>query len=330
MASVSPIQLLDKSMIESFFQDITPSSYSFLNMYSKEIEKCDFFIESITQNANQNVPIFCITDEEEIKLLFILKKQVWDTNHFQSNIGIIDQYYKRTGLSNSQLFDLTNTFLQYLDASNFFDYSFISISINSWDSGISKAFQKWMFNYILTWIDAVIDKRLFVEKKSHIGRIEDINESHLELFAKMSKTDYFKGGRFYLDYSFDTIKVDSLYSNLVSNSYKKNNMIEYYVDNIPSGLFIVKPEDEICGLKISPLRYLLLDPKNRKSGLGYDFFSLVISSLLKKTDIVTSGLEVHNLPSLNLHSKLNFRFTYTHNVYHWRRLHRNGGDESPE
>lgn len=100
--------------------------------------------------------------------------------------------------------------------------------------------------------------------------------------------------------------------NLIGNVCNYEYVLAKYLrkKGIDAHLFIIKPYHK---------QYLPEsdDPEFRNQRIAYKLFVKTLEYLKNKSDLITTGLEVHNLPSLNLHSKIGFRFNYTHNVYHW-------------
>ncbi len=97
-------------------------------------------------------------------------------------------------------------------------------------------------------------------------------------------------------------------------------MLVYRIKNQPIGLFIcekIVTYGPFSNLLVAPLRFLVVDPKFRNKKAAYSLFLNTLEYLKDKSDIITTGLDIHNLPSLNLHSKIGFKFNYTHNTYHW-------------
>jgi GNAT superfamily N-acetyltransferase len=112
-----------------------------------------------------------------------------------------------------------------------------------------------------------------------------------------------------------------MYSSLVRSSFESGNiLLSYRVKGQPVGLFICKQTktySQFAGLRVALLRFLLVDPQFRGRKIAQDLFIRTVNYLKENCDLVVTGLEIHNIPSLNLHSKLTFSFNYTHNAYHW-------------
>jgi GNAT superfamily N-acetyltransferase len=112
-----------------------------------------------------------------------------------------------------------------------------------------------------------------------------------------------------------------MYSSLVRTSYESGQiLLSYRVKGQPVGLFICKritTFPHFDGLRVAPLRFLIVDPQFRGQKIAQDLFIRTVNYLKDYCDLVVTGLEIHNMPSLNLHVKLSFSFNYTHNAYHW-------------
>jgi hypothetical protein len=177
------------------------------------------------------------------------------------------------------------------------------------------------FSFIVSWIDGFkipnIEPNRLIDRGLSFGLIEEGEVSYL---SEIAKNDYFEGGRFFFDHHFDDNKVREMYSSLVINSAKNDLALVLKMKNRPVGLFIVKKIQEYSAfdfMKVAHLRYLIIDPEFRQQGLGKIIFINTINYLCGICDLVTTGLEVSNIESLNLHIKLGFKFNYSHNAYHY-------------
>jgi len=199
--------------------------------------------------------------------------------------------------------------------------AFVSVSIDSGDGLANAALQKHGFRSILTWIDGFFTRH---EKYTDCKRNEQfglIRPEEMEFFKTVAAQSYFTGGRFYLDGNFDRDRVNQMYSSLVESSYDNGDiLLVYRINDRPAGLYIYKKIEKYPApnnLSVAAGRFLVVDPNLRGKNIGHDLFVQTLLYFRDKCDLITTGLEVHNLPSLNLHTKLGFVFNYTHNVYHW-------------
>lgn len=282
----------------------------------------NYLFNSITSHANTNNTIFVVNDNEILSLLTYDFLE-WDTNHFGSRTANISQLLINNQFSiNHQIDALETIITAFLKKCAIGDYNFVSVDIGSWDFAIADVLQKFGFRYTITQVDGFVTKKYQLDNNIDVA-FGEVTEEEIEKYAQISSTSYFSGGRFYVDHRFSKSKVDQMYANLVKSSYQSGQiMLSYRLKGQPVGLFICKKIvtiEEFQGLRLAPLRFLVVDPSYRGRNIALDLFKRTVNYLLDRCDIVTTGLENHNIPSLNLHVKLGFQFNYTHNVFHWWR-----------
>ncbi len=246
----------------------------------------------------------------------------WDTRHYGFACISIDYLLYDHSLDDDETPAILNKLLdEFLDYCRANDIAYVSVSVDSGDASVNAVLQERGFRGILTWIDGFFSRH---EKYADIGPEEQfglIQPEEVEFFKGIAAQSYFKGGRFYLDRNFDRERVDRMYSSLVESSYDNGDvMLVYRINDCPAGLYIYKKITEypaLNGLRVAAGRFLVVDPNLRRKNIGHDLFVQTLLYFRDKCDLITTGLEVHNLPSMNLHVRLGFVFNYTHNVYHW-------------
>jgi len=258
----------------------------------------------------------------ELIALLVFENLLWDTSHFGFKCVRIRYILTRKNVKKDILAETLKkclvAFRKHCITNNI---KFVSADIDSQEQTTSLALQQAGFRYILTWVNGFIKEPHrddYATKGSNVG---EIRPSEVKPLSNLAEKHYFKGGRFYSDPGFDKRKVDKLYGNLVKSSFENNEiMLVYRIHDEPVGLFICKnivTYKLFSGLRVAPLRFLVIDPRYRQKKIAQDLFAKTIGYLSDKSDMITTGLEVHNLPSLNLHIKFGFIFNYTHTVYHW-------------
>lgn len=320
MNKIEIIQLLDTTLLSEFVSNVEFLKFNlYPNSGNQNIR--DYLNEQIGNSIKNDLVIASIQGTEIIALAS-LRELTWDSNHFGFKCMTIENVFynsnKPTDLIKDALALVVERIISIAISKK---TNFISVSIGSEDSIASHVIQSNHFEYILTWVDGIYDSQDIIPVFNNEVDVGLLQESELDYYANIAKNHYFKGGRFYLDKNFETALVDKMYSNLVYSSFSNNDiMLSYRIDGKPFGLFVCKKITEINAfnkLKVAPLRFLVIDPKIRKKNVGYELFSNTINYLINKSDIISTGLEINNLASLNLHRKLNFKFNYTHNVFHW-------------
>jgi len=319
--SQSPDFEPDSNRLNSFLDGVVFRKCNLWPNYCKDGQTTYFHKKILDSQKNNN--IFEVSVDKEIIALLSFRTLDWDTSHFGFPSGSIDFFLKREGTDKATLRDALDLILSSLKA--FCDKSkmrFVSIFVDSWDFEIQLALQKMGFRYISTSISGFLPtSREFPEKEDFSGSIGNIQEEEIGFFKRVSASNYFSGGRFYLDPNFDKSLVQKMYENLVENSYRNQEFVLVYrINSDPVGLFIcnrITIYESFANLRVAPLRFLVVAPEYRGKQIGLEVFRETIRTLRPKCDLITTGLEVHNMQSLNLHSKLGFKFNFTHNVFHF-------------
>lgn len=320
MYKLEILREVEGTQLSNFLKYVRYSKFNlFPNATNSNIS--NFLFELISNRLKDSL-VFSYTVNNEIIVLAIVHILEWDSDYFGYKCASIDDVFYNYSSDNELLLQAFNkTFHEIEKEAILNNIKFMSVSVNADDSVISAALQVCNFKYILTWINGIYNSKKKIEFNNSNFGVDIIKESEIEYYKQLAAKYYFKGGRFYLDKNFDTSIVDNMYSNLVMSSFKNNDiMLSYRSEGRSLGLFICKKilrYDQLENLRVAPLRYLVIDPEVRQKHIGYELFAGTINYLLDSCDIITSGLEVHNLPSLNLHTKLNFKFNYTHNLFHW-------------
>ncbi len=311
--------ILDNFNHNSIYSLLIRSNFS-TQSYKKLISKEDILQQRLELlfTSYKGGKIFISENKGEIEALFSFKILDWDTTHFGFKCAVIDQYYFDNRVSSEVLKRIFKEILEYAKSIN---VQFLSMSVNSWDTIVSDILQFNKFRYILTWLDGSYTPTEKIPVLYPDHQVSLLNETEISTYQEIAKKQYFKGGRFYLDNNFEIEKVNNMYSELIYSSYKNEDiMLSYKINDEPVGLFVCK-KIQIIGkknsIKVAPLRFLVIRNDVRAKQIGKDLFARTLNYLSDKSDIITTGLEIHNLKSLNLHSSLKFKYNYTHNVFHW-------------
>lgn len=321
MISIDTLNSADKDKIYSL---LLHSRYGKFRFWPKVTDKniADFLLEEIYKIQNKG-RVFVTRRHREITTIVAFRNLEWDTQHFGFKCVKIEYILTNKMLDNSiieqSLDKILAEFQKFCLTSSI---KFVSLSVDSRDSNTNSALQRANYQYILTWIDGIFNFSDNIPNIKDDSKISTaITTEEIEHFKRISASSYFKGGRFYLDTNFDRKLVDNMYANLINFSFQNNDIVfAYRFKKQPIGLFIYRKialYKHFSNLRVATSRLLVVDPKFRSKKVGYNLFVKTLEYFKDKSDLVTTGLEVHNLPSLNLHSKLGFRFNYSHNAYHW-------------
>lgn len=255
----------------------------------------------------------------ELVCYFQLQYQDWDSNHFGFKCGKINYFHINETLVKEQIIEIADTIkkelLFFLESEN---YRFIFIDVNSSLYNSNFLIQYLGFNFIVNWTDGfykTTSSNDNISQEYNLIKEEEVNE-----IATISKKFYYKGGRFYLDKTFNPLLVDEMYASIIRNSFKNNDVILIASNtDKPIGAFISRVPiiyPQFNNIKVAHLRFLVLDENYRGMQIGYNLFKSVLNYFNDKCDLIVTGLESHNHTSLNLHNKFNFKYNYSHNAYH--------------
>jgi len=320
MIRIQTEKLPNKDEIYSFLKH---TKYRNFNLWSNVTDEniAKFLFEELNRIQSTS-KIFIATQDSKIIALLSLRNLDWDSKHYGFKCAMIEYVLTNKTLDNSiiqkSVEQILAEFQKFCIKS---EIKFVFVSIDSWDFVTSVALQKANFRYILTWIDGIFKAFDTLPEIIDGGEIGIIKPEDIDYFKRISSVDYFKGGRFYSDPNFDKQLVDKMYANLIEYSFKNNDiMLVYRIKNRPVGLFIYKKivtYKNFSNLRVTSLRYFIIDAEFRNKKVARNFFAKTLTYLKDNCDLITTGLEIHNLLSLNLHSRLGFKFTHTHNVFHW-------------
>jgi RimJ/RimL family protein N-acetyltransferase len=282
-----------------------------------------FLIKALKEDSN-NGRSFYFEKDKKIHLYFQIQELPWDTKHFGYKCATIKHFFIDEEIDFKKIDDISAyimpLFIRYIKDENI---RFLSADLDSRSKNANYFIQALKFRFILNWIDGMwVSKQL--GQDDSVLKVSNILPDEIEMYSKIATTSYFKEGRFYIDKVFDQLKADKLYGELIKNAFLSNDILLSYRDgNTPIGIFVckqIKTYADFNNLKVAHLRFLLVNPAYQGKSYGYRIFRSTLEYLKDKCDLITTGLESHNLISLNLHSKMGFKFTYSHNAFHFWNL----------
>lgn len=276
--------------------------------------------KSLLQDKNLGQYFFFERDEK-VFLFFQIQNLTWDTKHFGYKCAIIKHFLIDEEINYGEVDDIKKhilpAFVNYLKDEKI---RFLFADIPSQNKNGNYFIQALGFRFILNWIDGIWIPKHFGQNES-VFTVSNILPDEVDIFSKIATSSYYKEGRFYIDKGFDPNKVDKLYGDLIKNSFLSNEIILACRDgNIPIGIFVckqIKTYTDFNNLKVAHLRFLLVNPAYQGKSYGERIFKATLEYLKNVSDLITTGLESHNLISMNLHSKMGFKFTFSHNAFHF-------------
>lgn len=287
-------------------------------------EKITRFLYKAIQEEGFPGRSFYFEKGEKVYLYFQVQVLTWDTKHFGYKCATIKHFYIDEEINFGDVDEIKKQILlafeNYLRDENI---RFLSADIASQSNNGNYFIQSLGFRFILNWIDGIWIPKEF-SQEDPVVVVSKMLPDEVDLFSKIASSSYYKKGRFYIDQGFDTVKVDKLYGELIKNSFLSNDIILSYRDgNNPVGVFVckqIKTYADFNNLKVAHLRFLLVNPAYRNKSYGYKIFRATLEFLKNECDLIATGLESHNIISMNLHSKIGFKFTYSHNSFHFWNL----------
>jgi GNAT superfamily N-acetyltransferase/mono/diheme cytochrome c family protein len=311
---------IDKAALHAFLLN---ARYGKFNLWPRATNEAvaDFLAGDVNRIENDGM-VFAAGGADKITALLAVEALEWDTRHLGYKCAKIeyllaDQTQGPEGMRQS-LGRVLAEFREYCAGCH---VKFAYAAVEGGDPAANWALQEAGFRYVLTWLDGVFQSSNRIPEIAADAEVGPIQREELDYFAELSSRCYFKGGRFYLDGHFDRGQADAVYAALVRSSYDSRCiMLAYRVEGKPQALFIcrnIATYGAFGDLRVAPLRYLVVDPRFRNRDVAYRLFIKTLEHLKDKSDLVTTGLEAHNMASLNLHVKVGFRFNCSCNTYHW-------------
>lgn len=305
------LEFIEKVEIENF------------NQWSLEkSDVCNLIRSNIEILIKNHGEIYLIKKGKFVQGIVGLFENLWDSNFFKLKTYRISFFYLRSDLTGTERSNVSNILSEHvLEVLSKNNVEHCMADISAWDSNISEGIQNIGFKHILGWSDCFIPKNQEKQLNNDYS-LGPIKKNELAYISGLSK-DYFKGGRFYLDPNFDNETVDLLYNNLILNSYDSSNseIVVLRKNSDPIGAFICKDisYNFMEKFKVQSLRLLVFDKSKSEPGLATKFIHDIAIYLYENTgcDLVVSGVELHNLPSLKIHSKAGYKLNYVHNAFHW-------------
>ncbi len=252
--------------------------------------------------------------------IILFRLSEWDTQHFGYPFAIIDSLMTKPSDYEREL-DIVNKLLERFQVwcqSN--SIRCVVVRLPSLDLPAIHSFEQQGFRFIESWIYNKYD----LEKVDRLGempfQLRLACPDDYEFMLEYSK-EAFNSQHFHADHHFDRDKADSLYRKWISTAFNDPNQKIAVLDGDvrPAAFMIYYHSDlqQYFGLKFIQWKMALLDPMSRGKGVGTNFFiSLMHYHRQEGLDVVDSGLSMRNLPSLNLHNKLNFRVITTVITFH--------------
>jgi len=283
----------------------------------------NYLYDDICQSRNLD-NIVTAYDGDRLVALLAYSDLDWDSKHYGYKSGYIQYLLTNNSLDQNLIGQsLDQVLLSFKKRCLDTKVEFVSADLGSWDFNKNFALQTAGFKYVITQIDGFVKEKIDPIQRGDGVEVGLIRPDEVDFFEKLAAQSYFFGGRFYADPGFDRSRVDKMYASLVRSSYESGQiLLSYRVDGQPVGLFIcrrIETYSHFSGLRIAPLRFLIVDPRFRGRKIAQDLYIRTVNYLRDYCELVVTGLEIHNIPSLNLHVNLSFWFNYTHNTYHWRK-----------
>lgn len=273
-------------------------------------------------STQRSEKFFGVKKNGKLLALLVYVDLDWDSTHFGHKSGRIERLIISQSLSRQlgeeSLNKLLTEFQKFCLESKI---RFVSADIDSQDSVVQLALQRMGFRFILSWLDGIAPLSVPDIPEDTDLEMGPIQAEEVSAMVRIASLHYFKSGRFYLDANFDVDKVNSMYGTLVESAFEAgDHMFVARVNSQVAGLVISRKVDHypaFGNLRVAPLRFLVINPEFRGKNIASHLFQYTIKEMAAISDMITTGLEAHNIASLNLHSKLAFTFNYSHNVYHW-------------
>ncbi|MDD2228292.1 MAG: GNAT family N-acetyltransferase [Candidatus Cloacimonetes bacterium] len=317
-ASIEDLKSLRQEDLKYLIDQITIRKYQGWPDVTQSMAKAQLLYE--IQSSNESCNCLLFYDKTELCGFVSVERLEWDSRYFKFGCYKIGHLLVDSFLSMSDQCELATEMVKKIMISFASEARFVFSDADSWNEYHNSALQRYGFRYILTWIDGFYFGKGYnvtLPKGHSASLFEPSDYKDINRFVVKS---YFEGGRFFLDQNFSSLNPRGIYESLFENSITNGDEVYVYrVEGTPAGIFICKKPytyTQLNDISVAPLRYLVIDPKYRGQGIASYLYKSFVNHFVKSNHLVLTGLEIHNIPSLNLHSKLEFNFNYTHNAYH--------------
>lgn len=298
--------------------------------YGRYCEDIDLPIESSRQfvfdkirdslKGEDSECVQAISSSQELLGLLVFKLSRWDTEHFGYNVVIIDaviakesDYFQEREIAEA----LLKEFLVWCQSHRI---RFISVKVPALNLPVVHSFESQEFLFYEAWIYNKFDHNKLDKQRRAPYNLRFAGEDDFKLMLKYSK-GAFSTHRFYIDPHIPYQKANSLYTKWIHTSIEDPNqkILTLDIDKKPMAFMTYYESDlsKYFNLKFAMWKMAVLDPSGRGKGFGTDFFiSLMFHHRQNGLDVTDSGISMRNVSSLNLHTKLNFKFISTLVTFH--------------
>lgn len=287
--------------------------------YSEEI----YHKNRLKKIKAENIRLFGYFEKNEIQAILELQLSDYDTKLWGFKCSTVSNIFLRNELPDKDVKIIIDGLIDALNSYRVKEnIRFCLFAINNWDTKISMVAQNKGFKYMLSW-GSCFFKNDFKKKYNlpdFCSVTDTKNEEWLMSYYEMVEY-YFKGGRFYIDDIFEKKKVDKMYRDLISNCF--------YSDEFEFQTLLNKKNEPVCftiskseklsfneTFEYGAFRFLLADIKKMPKNMGTAFFYEASVRLCQKFSFITSGIELHNLPSMAIHNNCGYKFNYVYSAYH--------------
>jgi hypothetical protein len=313
------VEIIERSIVD--FNKFESSEKEKFNLWPVEFNSLNYHTARLKNIPVDKVLFFAHSKHQSIQAVLEFQYNDYDTQLRGFTCCTVINIYHNPEISTVERKESINELFKFLqEFRKKENIKFCFIAINNWDSILSTSAQQHGFNFILTWGKCFYNKDAGIKLPQGYSVSSQKNEKHLSDFLEMTK-NYFKGGRFYLDPSMDILKTDKMYNDLVASSFNSPGndfMVLRNADDKPIAAFICKKETYSFNenFEVRILRLLLSDAAKLPRGFAAAFLSETSQLLSTQVALVESGIEMHNLPSLKIHTDAGYKFNFIYSAYH--------------
>ena len=313
------VEIINKTSLD--FDKFDSSEKEKFNLWPVEFDPHKYHTERLKNIPAEKILFFAAVSNQSIQAVLEFQYNDYESQLWGYTCGTITNVYHKSGISNQEretsIKELFGYFQKFRQQEKI---KFCFLSVSSWDSLLSLAAQQQGFRYMLTWGKCFYNKDMGLQLPDGYSVSMHKQEKHLDSFLAMTK-DYFKGGRFYLDPAMDIAKIDKMYGDLVTSCFHSPDydfIVLLNTEKNPVAVFISKKLTYKFrnDFEVNVLRFLLSDRKIFPGGIATPFLSETSRLLARQATLVDSGIEMHNLPSLKIHTDAGYKFNYIYAGYH--------------
>ncbi len=271
-----------------------------------------FYLEEIKKlKVKKNI----ISDNKECKSIIHIEKLKWDSNHFELNIGKLDNFYYNS-IKNAK-----EAIKNIKPEINKFDVVFFRISTSE---PIISFLQKEHFQIMDTSVTYSYDFKKPLKIIDNEIRIRKVNSNDYEKLKQLAKLGFSKyrigTDHFHSESLFSSKKADSLYVKWFKNIFKKNKSTIFVAEinnRIAGFLGPYLINDNINGFRIGQIPLSAISKEFSGKGVYTNLINHSLMWFKDKVNVLEVKTQIDNIPVQKAWITCGFKINRSHYNMHY-------------